>query len=81
MAERDENRPPLAENVSKDAIAGRTLYSSVMDGAFQEVYAQTGPQIRREAIAKAADAWNALDKIDPEGEFQLLKLIIEKVQR
>ena len=81
MAGRDENRPPLVESITKEALLGRRAYTKVIDQAFQETYAQTGSQIKREAISRAAHAWNALDMEDPEGEFQLLKLILEKVQR
>jgi serine/threonine-protein kinase 24/25/MST4 len=77
---RDENRPPMAETVSKEAILGRRAYAKVIDTAFQEVHAQTSNRPQREALSRLADAWSALDAADPDGEFQLLKLIIEKVQ-
>jgi serine/threonine-protein kinase 24/25/MST4 len=78
---RDENRPPMAETVTKEAIIGRRAYSKVVDSAFQEVHAQSGNQSQREALSRLADAWSALDAIDPEGEYQLLKLIAEKLQQ
>ena len=81
MAERDENRPPLVETVTKEALIGRRAYSKAIDQALQETYAQTGGQTKREAISRVADAWSGLDQHDPEGEYHLLKLIIEKVQR
>ncbi|MCJ1310521.1 hypothetical protein MMC25_004185 [Agyrium rufum] len=80
IAERDENRPPLAESVTKEALLGRRAYTKVIDQAFQEIYAQTGNQVKRKAISKAAQAWNALDMDDPEGEYHLLRLIVEKMQ-
>ena len=80
LAERDENRPPTMETVTKEALLGRRAYSKVVDQAFQEVYAQTGNQVRREALSRAAQAWNDLDMDDPEGEFQVLKLVVEKIQ-
>ena len=81
MVERDENQPPLAQTVTKEALIGRRAYSKAIDQAFQETHAQIGNHTRREAIARVADAWNALDQDDPEGEYHLLKSIIEKVQR
>ena len=81
VVDRDENRPPLAQSITKEALLGRRAYTKVIDQAFQETYAQTGNQGKREAISRAAHAWNALDMDDPEGEYQLLKLILEKVQR
>ena len=77
----DENRPPFSETVSKEALIARRAYSKVIDPVFQESYAQTGNNEKREVISRVAQAWNALDLDDPEGEYWLLKGIIEKVQR
>jgi serine/threonine-protein kinase 24/25/MST4 len=77
---RDENRPPNVQTVTKEAILGRRVYNKVIDPAFQELHAQTSNQAKREALSRLADAWSALDAIDPEGEFQLLKVMMERVQ-
>lgn len=81
LAERDENHRPMAEVVTKEALLGRRVYTKVVDQALQETYAQTGNQSKREAISRVALAWHTLDKEDPEGEFHLLRLIIDKVQK
>lgn len=81
VSERDENQQPDSEPVTKEALLGRRAYSKIIDPAFQEVYAQTGNQFKREAIARTAQAWDDLDVEDPEGEYLLLKLIAEKIQR
>ena len=81
VAERDENHEIQSETISKEAFLGRRAYHKVIDEAFQEVYAQTGNQVKREAISRVAHAWTALDNDDPEGEYHLLKLIVEKMQR
>lgn len=81
VPETDENQQHMVETVTKEALLGRRAYSKGIDLAFQEVYAQTTNQNKREAIAQVALAWDALDKDDPEGEYHLLKLIIEKVQK
>ena len=81
LAERDENHRPMAEAVTKEARLGRRVYTKVVDQALQETYSQTGNQSKREAISRVALAWDTLDKEDPEGEFHLLKLIIDKVQK
>jgi serine/threonine-protein kinase 24/25/MST4 len=75
----DENRSPVAEGVTKAALLGRRAYNRAVDSAFQEVHAQTSKLSHREALSRFADAWSALDTIDPEGEYQLLKLIIDKI--
>lgn len=80
ITKRDENRPPMAETASKEAQLGRRVYGRVVDSALQEIHAQTSSQPQREALSRLADAWSALDAVDPEGEFQLLKLIIDKIQ-
>ena len=81
IAGRDENRPPMGEMITKEALLGRRAYSKAVDQAFQEIYAQTGSQAKRDVISRAAQAWNALDMDDPEGEYHLLRLILEKVQK
>lgn len=81
MIIRDENIPPLSESVTKETLLGRRAYEKAIDKAIKETYAQTGLQAKREAIARVAEAWSVLDATDPEGEYHLLKAIIEKVQR
>ncbi|CZS99549.1 hypothetical protein WAI453_002463 [Rhynchosporium graminicola] len=77
---RDENRPPMTETVTKESVLGRRIFNKVVDPSFQELHAQTGNQAKREALSRLADAWSALDAVDPEGEYQLLKAMIERVQ-
>jgi len=68
------------EIISKEAQLGRRAYNKAIDPSFQEVHAQTSSQKKREALSRLADAWSAFDAIDPDGEVQLLKLMLEKVQ-
>lgn len=77
---RDENRPPVSEPATKETVLGHRVFNKIVDPAFQELHAQTGNQAKREALSRLADAWSALDAIDPEGEFQLLKVMVEKLQ-
>jgi serine/threonine-protein kinase 24/25/MST4 len=77
----DENTNPSLDSVTKEALVGRQAYAKVIDGVFQEVHAQTANHARREAIAHAHQAWNSLDLNDPEGEFQILKLLVERLQQ
>ncbi|KAI9828449.1 MAG: hypothetical protein M1832_002877 [Thelocarpon impressellum] len=80
IAERDENNAPLPEAMTKEALLGRKLYSKVVDHALQETYAQTASQAKREAIARVAEAWSALDAVDPEGEAQIIRAIVNKLK-
>ena len=77
----DENRPPFAEQVTKESLIARRAYSKIIDNVLQETHAQTANNDKREAISKFAAAWNALDLEDPEGEYWILKAIIEKLHR
>lgn len=81
LAENNENQRGVPETVTKEALIGRRAYSKAIDQAFQETYAETGNQAKREGISRVAHAWSALDKDDPEGEYHLLKLIVEKISR
>ena len=81
VAQTDENQQHMVQTVTNEALLGRRAYAKVVDQAFQEVYAQTASQSKREAISQVALAWDSLDKKDPEGQYHLLKLIIEKVQK
>ena len=77
----DENTNPGADPVTKEALMGRRVFAKAVDQAFQEVHAQTADQFKRGAISKVALAWSSMDQNDPEGEYHLLRLILEKVQR
>lgn len=77
---RDDSRPPVIEASTKEAQIGRRLCNRAFDPAFQEVHARTSNQAKRDALAKLADAWAHLDAVDPEGEYELLKTVIEKAQ-
>ena len=76
----NENHPPKADFVNKEALLGRRAYLKAIDQALRETYAQLGSQSKREAISRVALAWDILDKEDPVGEYHLLKLIIDKVR-
>lgn len=71
------SQPPSA--TSKEALLGRRAFSKIIDGAFQETYAQTATPTKREAISHVANAWSNLNNVDPEGEFLLLKMMLERV--
>lgn len=80
----NENEPPEPEYppmpVTKDALYGRRAYSKVLDGVFQEAYADTGSAHQREAMGRVASAWAQLDEIDPQGEFMLLKAMVDRLK-
>lgn len=80
----DENEPPAQEYpplpVTKDALYGRRAYTKVMDSVFQEAYADSASPHQREALGRVHQAWAHLDQIDPQGEFLLMKAMIDRLQ-
>ncbi|KAI4171695.1 MAG: hypothetical protein LQ343_004088 [Gyalolechia ehrenbergii] len=79
--ESSENHLSAAATVTKEGLMGRRAYAKAIDAAFQETFSQTASQRKRQVLSQLAQAWNELDQRDPEGECQLLKFILEKVQR
>lgn len=79
--QKDENREPVTDPVTKGALFGRRAYTKAVDPAFQEAYAQAGDHKQRELLSQVALAWDALNKADAEGEYLLLRLLIQKLQR
>jgi serine/threonine-protein kinase 24/25/MST4 len=77
----NENAPPGPPVVvTKDALYGRRAYSKVLDSVFQEAYADTASPHQREAIARVGQAWQQLDEVDPQGEFMLLKAMVDRLK-
>ncbi|KAH8731806.1 kinase-like domain-containing protein [Phaeosphaeriaceae sp. PMI808] len=80
----NENSPPTPDYppmaVTKDALYGRRAYSKVLDSVFQEAYADTASPHQREAVARVGQAWQQLDEVDPQGEFMLLKAMIDRLK-
>lgn len=66
---------PIA--LTKESLLGRRAYSKVVDTAISANLGHTAESGKREALARLATAWQVLDRVDPEGEFLLLKSIIE----
>ena len=77
----NENQQSASESMTKEGLIGRRAYSKAIDVAFQETFARSAEKGRKRALSQLAQAWNVLDREDPEGECQFLKLIIEKLQR
>ncbi|KAF2094338.1 Pkinase-domain-containing protein [Rhizodiscina lignyota] len=68
------------QTLSKEAQLAHLAYSSAIDSSFQDIINQTAEPSKREALARVAQAWMALDCIDPEGEWALLRLLTERLQ-
>ena len=77
----DENQRPKADELSKEALLGRSAFSNAINPAIREVSSRTTCPRTREHLSRIGSAWDALDQEDAEGEHDLLGLIFEKVQR
>jgi serine/threonine-protein kinase 24/25/MST4 len=70
---------PIA--LTKEAQLGRRAHARAVDAALQANLANTaGPSAAREALARVAAAWQVLDRVDPEGEWLLLRSIVEALR-
>lgn len=79
----DENEPPAdypPAPVTKDALYGMRAYSKVLDSVFQEAHADSASPHQREAVSRVAQAWAHLDRVDPHGEFLLLKSMVDRLR-
>jgi len=80
----NENEAPVKEYppmpITKDALYGRRAYSKALDSVFQEAHADSASPHQREAIGRVHQAWAQLDQIDPQGEFLLLKSMVDRLQ-
>ena len=81
QCENDENRQSIADPVTKEALLGRRAYKKAIDQAVQECCAHTASQDKRKLISQVGMAWDLLDREDPDGEFHLLKQILDKIHR
>nr|POE87377.1 serine/threonine-protein kinase svka [Quercus suber] len=71
--------PAAAVPATKEALLGRRAFAKCLDPAFQEAHAATAARPRRDALARVAEAFAALDRLDPEGELLLLKAMLDRV--
>ena len=80
----DENTPPPTDHapisLTKDSLYGRRAYGKALDSVFQEAHADSATPQQRDAISRVHQAWAHLDQVDPEGEFLLLKSMVDRLQ-
>ncbi|KAJ5466612.1 Serine/threonine-protein kinase svkA [Penicillium diatomitis] len=79
----DENTSPKpyspSESTSREAQLGRRVYSKAVGLSCQEVLANTGDGEKREAISRLAEAWSDLEMCDPEGLYQIIRSMNERI--
>lgn len=69
---------PIA--LTKESLMGRRAYSKAVEASFTSQLSHTAEPSHREALARLSTAWTVLDRVDPEGEFLLLKAIVDRVK-
>jgi serine/threonine-protein kinase 24/25/MST4 len=76
-----KERNSICDAGTKEAFLGRLAYNEVVEKSFQEIISQTGNRTKRDVISRAAHSWNSINKFDPEGQYHLVRLMCEKIQK
>lgn len=74
-----KNSPKMPGKSSKEAMIAQRAYTRAINQSFQDICAQTGSPKNREALSQVAQAWDRLNNTDPDGEYALLSIIIERI--
>lgn len=78
-SENYKERQSICDVRTKEAFLGRLAYTEVIEKSFEEIISQTGNHTKRDVISRAAQSWNFINKVDPEGQYHLVKLMCEKI--
>lgn len=66
---------------SKEANLGRKLYANVIGISCQDVLNETADGVKREAVARLAEAFSDLESVDPDGMYHIMQSIISKMKQ
>ncbi|KIW29245.1 uncharacterized protein PV07_05070 [Cladophialophora immunda] len=66
---------------TKEANLGRKLYSSAIGISCQDVLNDTADEVKREAVARLAEAFSDLESVDPDGMYHIMQSIISKMKQ
>ncbi|OAG41910.1 hypothetical protein AYO21_03913 [Fonsecaea monophora] len=66
---------------TKEASLGRKLYSNAIGISCQDVLNDTADEVKREAVARLAEAFSDLESVDPDGMYHIMQSIISKMKR
>jgi serine/threonine-protein kinase 24/25/MST4 len=64
---------------TKEASLGRQLYSKAIGIACQNVLDDTADEVKREAVARLAEAYSDLESVDPDGMYHIMTAILSKI--
>lgn len=65
---------------SKEASLGRKLYANAIGITCQDVLSNTADEVKREAVARLAEAFSDLENVDPDGMYHIMRGIVDKMQ-
>ncbi|KAJ4508713.1 hypothetical protein HRR83_005805 [Exophiala dermatitidis] len=65
---------------SKESSLGKRLYAQAVGISCQDVLDDTADHVKREAVARLAEAFSDLEAVDPDGLFHVMRAIVEKVK-
>ena len=81
--ERESRFPSTATTIAtetKETQLGRTLYSHAIGISCQDVLSDTADEVKREVVARLAEAFSDLESVDPDGMYHIMRSIITKMQ-
>lgn len=65
---------------SKEANLGRKLYANAIGISCQDVLNDTADEVKREAVARLAEAFSDLENADPDGMYHIMNSIIKNMK-
>ncbi|ETI24308.1 hypothetical protein G647_03677 [Cladophialophora carrionii CBS 160.54] len=65
---------------SKEANLGKKLYSHAIGLSCQDILNDTADEVKREAVARLAEAFSDLESVDPDGMYHIMSSIISKMK-
>ncbi|KEF54794.1 STE/STE20/YSK protein kinase [Exophiala aquamarina CBS 119918] len=65
---------------SKEANLGRKLYANAIGISCQDVLNDTADEVKREAVARLAEAFSDLENVDPDGVYHIMSSIIKNMR-
>ncbi|KIW13486.1 hypothetical protein PV08_08674 [Exophiala spinifera] len=66
---------------SKEAQLGRKLYAYAIGISCQDVLNETADEVKREGIARLAEAFSDLESLDPDGMYHIMRGVMDRMAR
>ena len=82
--EKESRFPSTATTIAietKEANLGRKLYSHAIGISCQDVLNDTADEVKREVVARLAEAFSDLESLDPDGMYHIMQSILSKMKQ